>query len=194
MSRGRGRSGSSPVDALSQPLRKVDFWQSLVSTLAPCIQRLVSCSRIHPDVAPHLLSLPLYPRTPRQTKQALQTFAKEWAVEYSAGQGVLAAQEGEQSVLPAPFCEDVVRLVHPACKARATGVMTDAVYAEHCLALIKTLCWQHWRSILTRYSRLGRHAIEQVCESLLDSVKEKVEEGALSSIEIDVALIALRRL
>lgn len=79
-----------------------------------------------------IVQLPLHPRTPRQTKLALRSTSHLWAVAYSCGLGVVPAREGEGDTtpLPMPVCEDVVRLAHPACKARSSGLMAAQVYAE----------------------------------------------------------------
>lgn len=54
----RGRSGSSPVRP-HPPVKQYDIWHSLANTLAPCIQRLVSCGMVKSDVARHLLEVSL---------------------------------------------------------------------------------------------------------------------------------------
>ena len=58
----RARSGSSPGRTQSTfPRHRPDFWSLLESALAPCVQRLVSCGMVRPDVAPYLLSVRLRP-------------------------------------------------------------------------------------------------------------------------------------
>lgn len=140
----RRRSGSSPsrpTFALRSTPRR-DLWSALTRTLAPCIQRLVSCGMIKSDVARDLLTLPdrFHPRTPRQTVAVLRGRSGEWEIEYAAGLSDAlgagsstprAAASNQEAKLPT--LEETLTLVHPACKALQAGQMGAKIYAEHCI-------------------------------------------------------------
>jgi hypothetical protein len=60
--------------------------------------------------------------------------------------------------------------------------------------LVKTLYEHHFRTVLAKRGKLSRSATEWVCDSLFDILKEKVEEGGLAVLELEVCVVALRRL
>lgn len=68
-----------------------DIWTTLTNSLAPCLQRLVSCGMLKSELARALLILPMHPRTPSQTKVVLKGLRHVWKVEWSCGLG-----EGEE--------------------------------------------------------------------------------------------------
>jgi hypothetical protein len=82
-----GESNPAPTAGAGKSNGNTDIWTMLRKTLVPCIQRLVSCGMLKPDVARYLLDLPLHPRTPHQTQTVLNSLRHAWKVEWSCGLG-----------------------------------------------------------------------------------------------------------
>lgn len=186
----RGRSGSSPVKPCTTA-KQYDIWHSLANTLAPCIQRLVSCGMVKSDVARHLLEvslfflsthvsllililqLPIYPRTTKETLAVLKTVADHWRLEHLCGPDE-ASNPAVQADHPHAHIEPALNLVHPACKGRASGQVSDVVYAEHVLAFCRNVYEGHFRWTLKERGNLGRGAVEWILDALWSALKEKV--------------------
>jgi len=166
----RERSHSSPNNSSAGVSRKKDIFAVLSSILAAAIQRLVSTNLLKPNVARQLLTLPIQPRTPRQTNAVLRAMAHSWAVEKS----------------------EVVSLAHPAWQGLMHGTVSPASYADHTLQLIKIFWEQEMRAVL-KDSLLSRAAGEWVLECLWTVCKEKCEDRGPQELELEVQLVGLRR-
>lgn len=213
----RERSGSSLGLALSGEAdgngslpRKshTDIWTKLTNTLAPCIQRLVSCGMLKSDVARHLLHLPLHPRTPTQSFSALSSLRHLWKVEWSCGLGEEGSDESASetghhsgdsptSRLP-PSEASPLRIAHPAWKAFQAGTLSKVALTEHMLMLYKNLYETHFRTVLRERGKLSKGAVEFVLDSLWDILSSKIDDqhpnNPFEEVEIEVTMCALRRL
>ena len=123
-----------------------DIWRSLTHTLTTCVQRLVSCGMVKAGLAQHLLSLPIHPRTPRQTNNVLSSIQHLWTVDYSCGIGGHESSEsatatGEDSCLSTTtkLNEPPLTLPHSAWEAFLAGDISRSEYAGHGLILVKAL-------------------------------------------------------
>lgn len=202
----RERSNSSPTRpafAIQAPPKKsADIWTTLTNTLAPCLQRLVSCGMLKSDVARYLLSLPMHPRTPRQTQNVLKSVKHLWGVQWSCGLGPAADVPSETTSGPVganvlPSEEETLRLPHPAWKALQSGTLSRVAFAEHMIQLFKNLYESHFRAILREKGRLSKGAVEFVLDSLWDVIREKLEDDShprIEECEIEVCVVALKRL
>lgn len=182
-----------------------DIWTKLTNTLAPCIQRLVSCGMLKSDVARHLLDLPLHPRTPRQTQSALGSLGHLWKTEWSCGLG----QEGYSDAHDATTASDSgllrlppsepqpLRISHPAWKAFQAGTLSRVAFTEHMLMLFKNLYETHFRTVLRERGKLSKGAVEFVLDSLWDILSSKIDDqhpnNPFEEVEIEVTVCALRR-
>ncbi|GAC97035.1 cytochrome P450 [Pseudozyma hubeiensis SY62] len=199
----RRRSNSSPnrpsfagagnaADALGKPL---DIWSTLTSTLAPCLQRLVSCGMLKSDVARHLLSLPMHARTPRQTRNVLKSVKHLWKVEWSCG---LGDEPICADTPPSLRCEaEPLRLPHPAWKALQAGTLSRVAFAEHMIQLFKNLYESHFRAILREKGKLSKGAVEFVLDSLWDVLQSRIDDQEpcpIAECELEVQIVALRRI
>ncbi|GAA6032358.1 hypothetical protein JCM8097_008135 [Rhodosporidiobolus ruineniae] len=166
-----GSTASSPSSPI-QPLlpRKKDIWAHLTSVLGKAIQRLVSTGLLKPQVARQLLSLPLHPRTPRQTAACLRASAHSWDTLKS----------------------EVVVLSHPAWKGVEHGTVSPESWADHTIQLLKIFWEAEMRAIL-REALGSRGACEWVLDCLWTVAKEKLEEAPPYPLELEVQLVALRR-
>ncbi|WFD36895.1 hypothetical protein MCUN1_003786 [Malassezia cuniculi] len=154
---------SSQADAGS------DIWKTLTEMLVPCLQRLVSCGMLKSDVARHMLTLPLHPRTPAQTRRVLKQLSHLWAVEWSCGLGLDEGGEGAPKSTPEPLC-----LPHPACAAFQAGVLHPAALTEQLIYLLKNLYESHFRMILRERGKLSKGAVEFVLDSLWDVAHSRI--------------------
>jgi hypothetical protein len=110
----------------------------------------------------------------------------------------------------ATYHEEVLTIAHPASKALQAGQLTERVYAEHVLAFCRNLYERHFRDVLRERGKLTRSAVELVLDTLWEALREKVscrsadgldklrcanqvEDGALRQLELQVAVLALRR-
>ncbi|SPO21664.1 uncharacterized protein UTRI_01147_B [Ustilago trichophora] len=201
----RRRSNSSPNrpsfagsgNASETVQRPSDIWSTLTNTLAPCLQRLVSCGMLKSDVARHLLSLPMHARTPRQTRNVLKSVKHLWKVEWSCGLGdepVAAAADAA----PALPCEaGPLRLPHPAWKALQAGTLSRVAFAEHMIQLFKNLYESHFRAILREKGKLSKGAVEFVLDSLWDVLQSRIDDQEpcpIAECELEVQIVALRRI
>lgn len=175
-----------------------DIWTKLTNTLAPCIQRLVSCGMLKSDVARYLLDLPLHPRTPSQTQAALDSVSHLWNVEWSCGlgRGPESSEQLSSTGLP-PSEPQPLRIAHPAWKAFQAGTLSQVSLAEHTLMIIKNLYESHFRAVLREHGKLSKGAVEFVLDSLWDILSSKFDDpnptNPMEHIEIEVSICALRR-
>jgi hypothetical protein len=215
------RSRSRSASSASSPARRPhgDIWTALTNTLAPCIQRLVSCGMLKADVARHMLLLPMHPRTPRQTRAVLKSVRHLWSVEWSCGLGDDSARPTQSqpgsvvnspstSVPPVtprrPSCASSLpsevaplRLAHPAWKAYRAGTLPRVIFIEHLLALFKSLYEGHMRLVLKDKGKLSKGACEFVLDSLWDVLSSRLDDQGTSpidEIELEVTVCALKRL
>jgi len=199
----RRRSNSSPsrpafggmpngADAVGRPS---DIWSTLTNTLAPCLQRLVSCGMLKSDVARHLLSLPMHARTPRQTRNVLKSVKHLWKVEWSCG---LGDEPISTDAPPSLDCEsEPLRLPHPAWKALQAGTLSRVAFAEHMIQLFKNLYELHFRAILREKGKLSKGAVEFVLDSLWDVLQSRIDDQEpcpIAECELEVQIVALRRI
>ncbi|PWN30302.1 hypothetical protein BDZ90DRAFT_257387 [Jaminaea rosea] len=176
-----------------------DIWTKLTNTLAPCIQRLVSCGMLKSDVARFLLDLPLHPRTPRQTCNALNSLRNLWGVEWSCGLGLEASNPSSSSNPNLPPSEaSPLRIAHPAWKAFQAGTLSKVALTEHMLMLFKNLYEAHFRTVLRERGKLSKGAAEFVLDSLWDILSSKIDDqhphSTMEEVEIEVSIVALKRL
>lgn len=207
----RDRSSSSALPRSSEPTGSrnttgsEDIWTTLSNTLAPCIQRLVSCGMLKPDVARHLLQLPLHPRTPKQTKQTLTSLRHLWHVEWSCGLGAQGSTEsssstttqGDATATKLPSEPQPLRIGHPAVKAFRAGTLSRVALSEHMVMLFRQLYQHHFRKVLRTEGKLTTGTTEFVLDFLWDALKQKVDdhEGmGMEEVDIEVTMFALRRL
>lgn len=196
----RRRSNSSPnrpsfaADGSSAD-KPSDIWSTLTNTLAPCLQRLVSCGMLKSDVARHLLSLPMHARTPRQTRNVLRSVKHLWKVEWSCGLGDEPVSADAAPALP---CEaEPLRLPHPAWKALQAGTLSRVAFAEHMIQLFKNLYESHFRAILREKGKLSKGACEFVLDSLWDVLQSRIDDQEpcpIAECELEVQIVALRRI
>ncbi|GAA97350.1 hypothetical protein E5Q_04028 [Mixia osmundae IAM 14324] len=193
---GRRRSGSSPPPATTAVCTEpqVDIWRALTSTLTPCVQRLVSTGQIKPDTARNLLAVPIYPRSPRQTIAALKAVSNLWQLEASCltHESHADSLEAVASEPSKKYQTDCLYLLHPACAAVRSGALDSSVYAEHALSFVKRLYDRHFRQTLRR-TGMSRNSVEWTLQLLYDTLREKIEEGGLARLELEIAVLALRR-
>lgn len=176
---------------------KKDIWTTLSNTLAPCIQRLVSCGMLKSDVARHLLDLPMHPRTAKQTRAALKSVEDKWKLEWSCGLGQNQNQNDKEGIASSlPNEPTPLRLAHPAWKAFESGCLSRVPFAEHMIQLFKNLYECHFRNVLREKGRLSKGAVEFVLDSLWDALFSRIVDSSSSTakdIEIEVCIFALRR-
>ncbi|KAJ1039273.1 hypothetical protein NDA11_000829 [Ustilago hordei] len=199
----RRRSNSSPnrpsfastACPADTPQRPSDIWSTLTNTLAPCLQRLVSCGMLKSDVARHLLSLPMHARTPRQTRNVLKSVKHLWKVEWSCG---LGDEPISTDAPPALVSEaEPLRLPHPAWKALQAGTLSRVAFAEHMIQLFKNLYESHFRAILREKGKLSKGAVEFVLDSLWDVLQSRIDDQEpcpIAECELEVQIVALRRI
>lgn len=169
-----------------------DIWSTLSNTLAPCIQRLVSCGMLKSDVARHLLSLPMHPRTAKQTNAVLRNVESSWKLEWSCGLGHdNKVENGDLRSEPLPL-----RLAHPAWKTYKSGCLASVPFTEHMIQLFKNLYESHFRSVLREKGKLSKGAVEFVLDSLWDALFGRIVDkypNPISDVEIEVCICALRK-
>ncbi|CBQ70623.1 conserved hypothetical protein [Sporisorium reilianum SRZ2] len=188
-------SFAGPANAAEASQRPSDIWSTLTNTLAPCLQRLVSCGMLKSDAARHLLSLPMHARTPRQTRNVLKSIKHLWKVEWSCGLGdeVISANDP-----PSLECEaEPLRLPHPAWKALQAGTLSRVAFAEHMIQLFKNLYESHFRAILREKAKLSKGAVEFVLDSLWDVLQSRIDDQEpcpIAECELEVQIVALRRI
>lgn len=174
---------------------KKDIWTTLSNTLAPCIQRLVSCGMLKSDVARTLLHVPMHPRTPSQTRASLKSVNHLWSVDWSCGLGETSTEEEATSI---PKSEpDTLRLPHPAWTAYQSGTLSRVAFSEHMIQLFKNLYESHFRHVLRERGRLTKGAVEFVLDSLWEVLYSRIvdqEPNTMQDVELEVSLCALRRL
>ncbi|KAJ1032708.1 hypothetical protein NDA16_000730 [Ustilago loliicola] len=199
----RRRSNSSPnrpsfagngcaADTVQRPS---NIWSTLTNTLAPCLQRLVSCGMLKSDVARHLLSLPMHARTPRQTRNVLKSVKHLWKVEWSCGLGDEPISADAPPSLPNEA--EPLRLPHPAWKALQAGTLSRVAFAEHMIQLFKNLYESHFRAILREKGKLSKGAVEFVLDSLWDVLQSRIDDQEpcpIAECELEVQIVALRRI
>lgn len=205
----RERSSSTPPKpdlsgAYGGGKKSTDIWTTLTNSLAPCIQRLVSCGMLKSDVARHLLNLPLHPRTPRQTKSVLTSVRHLWNVEWSCGLGegdktgpsgssptsatasnagtsgggsANAPRRGSGPRGKLPSEPQPLRIAHPAWKAFQAGTLSKVALAEHMIMLFKNLYETHFRSVLREKGKLSKGAVEFVLDSLWDVLSSRIDDS-----------------
>lgn len=199
----RRRSNSSPNrpsfagngSAADTVQRPSDIWTTLTNTLAPCLQRLVSCGMLKSDVARHLLSLPMHARTPRQTRNVLKSVKHLWKVEWSCGLGDEPVSADVPPALPSEA--EPLRLPHPAWKALQAGTLSRVAFAEHMIQLFKNLYESHFRAILREKGKLSKGAVEFVLDSLWDVLQSRIDDQEpcpIAECELEVQIVALRRI
>lgn len=168
-----------------------DIWTTLSNTLAPCIQRLVSCSMVKSDVARHLLNLPMHPRSAQQTKSVLEGVDSFWKLEWSCGLGY--EDVGSSGLTSEP---QTLRLPHPAWKAYNSGTLSRVPFTEHMIQLFKNLYESHFRNILREKGKLSKGAVEFVLDSLWDVLFSRIVDqnpSPMKDVEVEVSIVALRR-
>lgn len=173
---------------------KKDIWTTLSNTLAPCIQRLVSCGMLKSDVARTLLHVPMHPRTRSQTQAVLKSVSHLWSVDWSCGLG----ETGVEGAAQLPESEpNTLRLPHPAWKAYQSGTLSRVAFSEHMIQLFKNLYESHFRHVLRERGKLTKGAVEFVLDSLWEVLYSRIvdqEPNSMQDVEIEVSLCALRRL
>lgn len=184
---GNGAAAESPAS---------DIWTTLTNTLAPCLQRLVSCGMLKSDVARHLLSLPMHARTPRQTRNVLKSVRHLWRVEWSCG---LGDEPISADAAPPTLASEAepLRLPHPAWKALQAGTLSRIAFAEHMIQLFKNLYESHFRAILREKGKLSKGAVEFVLDSLWDVLQSRIDDQEpcpIAECELEVQIVALRRI
>lgn len=204
------RSDDRPATITPGGKKSSDIWSTLTNTLAPCIQRLVSCGMLKSDVARYLLDLPLHPRTPRQTRNALSSLRHLWEVEWSCGLGeddgsshkaskgsYAMGRRGSNSLATLmPSEPQTLRIAHPAWKAFTAGTLSKVAMAEHMIMLFKNLYEAHFRKVLREKGKLSKGAVEFVLDSLWDVVSSRVDDhpsNPMKEVEIEVTICALKR-
>ncbi|KAN0059716.1 hypothetical protein ACQY0O_008288 [Thecaphora frezii] len=202
----RSRSNSTPTRPIvTSPTggaskRSSDIWTTLTDTLAPCLQRLVSCGMLKSDVARHLLTLPMHPRTPRQTQNVLRSLKHLWSVEWSCGLEESLPPADDQTPTESNLLRseaEPLRLPHPAWKALQAGTLSRVAFAEHMIQLFKNLYEAHFRVILREKGRLSKGAVEFVLDSLWDVLQSRIDDQEpcpIAQCELEVQVVALRRL
>lgn len=198
----RTRSNSSPsrpdIASAGADPGASDIFTTMTNTLAPCLQRLVSCGMLKSDVARHLLSLPMHARTPRQTRNVLKSVRHLWKVDWSCGLG----DEASSPDTPSDWRDQLVseseplRLPHPAWKALQAGTLSRVAFAEHMIQLFKNLYESHFRVILREKGKLSKGAVEFVLDSLWDVLQSRIDDQEpcpIAQCELEVQVIALRR-
>ncbi|KAK4054653.1 hypothetical protein OIO90_003465 [Microbotryomycetes sp. JL221] len=163
----RERSTSSPAVPVA---KRRDIWDILSGFLGKAIQRLVSTQLLKPAVARLLLTLPIHPRSPKQTQAVLKALSHAWHVEE----------------------EEILLLSHPAWKGLEHQTVSRSSYADHTIQLIKIFWDAEMRTIL-RDSGMSRAACEWTLDSLWSVVREKLDEEAPQPLELEVQIVALRR-
>ncbi|KDN51371.1 hypothetical protein K437DRAFT_49609 [Tilletiaria anomala UBC 951] len=189
----RSLSAAAVSEAPLPSKRRSDLWTMLTNMLAPCIQRLVSCGMLKSDVARHMLSLPLHPRTAKQTIAVLKSVQHQWDVEWSCGLG----QHGSRAVNARLSEPDPVRIAHPAWKALEAGTLSHVAFAEHMIQLFKNLYESHFRALLREKGKLSKGAVEFVLDSLWDVLHSRIGDensNLVDGVELEVCICALRRL
>lgn len=192
---GDTHSGTSRSGYLSEGGN--DIWSTLTDMLVPCLLRLVSCGMLKSSVARHMLTLPLHPRTPTQTRRVLKQLSHLWSVEWSCGLGLSDNDGDALRSIPEPL-----RLPHPACAAFQAGVLNPQSLTEQILHLLKNLYESHFRLILRERGKLSNGAVEFILDSLWDVAYSRILDQCIldknvspfSNLEIGVQLFALRRL
>ncbi|EPQ29641.1 uncharacterized protein PFL1_02861 [Pseudozyma flocculosa PF-1] len=204
--RERSRSNSTPNrPTVTSPTststrRSTDIWTTLTDTLAPCLQRLVSCGMLKSDVARHLLTLPMHPRTPKQTQNVLRSVKHLWSVEWSCGLDEALPPSEDHTPTGASELRseaEPLRLPHPAWKALQAGTLSRVAFAEHMIQLFKNLYEAHFRVILREKGRLSKGAVEFVLDSLWDVLQSRIDDQEpcpIAQCELEVQVVALRRL
>ncbi|PWN48489.1 S-adenosyl-L-methionine-dependent methyltransferase, partial [Violaceomyces palustris] len=218
--RERTRSNSTPLrpNVLAQnqvtTKKSADIWTTLTNTLAPCLQRLVSCGMLKSDVARHLLSLPMHPRTPRHTQNVLKSVKHLWRLEWSCGLGEGTSELQKDGVIDEDSSvgdataksrtgpgvlqsePEPLRLPHPAWKALQAGTLSRVAFAEHMIQLFKNLYESHFRSVLREKGKLSKGAVEFVLDSLWDILHSRIDDQQpcpIAQCELEVQVVALRR-
>lgn len=177
-----------------------DIWTTLTELLVPCLQRLVSCGMLKSDVARQMLTLPLHPRTPAQTRRVLKQLSHLWDVKWSCGLGIVG-REYDSPDDPVSIPEPL-RLPHPACAAFNAGVLHPSELSEQLIHLLKNLYETHFRMILRERGKLSKGAVEFILDSLWDIAQSRILDHCMfdkgnspfSNLELGVQLFALRRL
>ncbi|KAK4054226.1 hypothetical protein OIV83_001252 [Microbotryomycetes sp. JL201] len=163
----RERSTSSPAVPVA---KRKDIWDVMSGFLGKAIQRLVSTQLLKPAVARLLLTLPIHPRSPKQTQAVLKSMSHAWTIEE----------------------DEILLLSHPAWKGLEHQTVSPSSYADHTIQLIKIFWESEMRSIL-RDSMMSRAACEWTLDSLWSVVREKIEEEGPQPLELEVQVVALRR-
>lgn len=74
--------------------------------------------------------------------------------------------------------------------------MSRIQFAEHAQQFIRVLYDSHFRTVLRDQGKFSRGRIEEIMDSLNDTLREKLEDPdrAVLKLEMDVCVLALRRL
>lgn len=176
-----------------------DIWSAMSEMIVPGLQRLVSCGMIKVDVAREMLLIPMHPRTRAQTKQVLDELSDIWALDWSYGLGrddvqQIRVRSGEEVMLASE--PNTLRVPHPAWLAYQSGKISETVYHDHILQMVKNLYEAHFRAVLSDKGRLSKGAAEFVLDSLWDVLHARMEDVAscpLAGCEMELQIMALRR-
>jgi hypothetical protein len=73
--------------------------------------------------------------------------------------------------------------------------LSQVQFAEHAIQFIRVLYEAHFRTVLHDHAKLSRSRVEEVLDSLNEVLREKIEEpGRMLALELEVCIVALRRL
>lgn len=184
--------------------RTKDIWTILSNILSRAIQVLVSTDCIKPAIARQLLPLPIHPRTARQTKNVLSAMRHSWKLEWSCGLGELPSpttptvdqtfmNKLDEPPLRLPVVEPTLVLAHPAWRGLEHNTISQASYGEQTLQLLRVFYESEMRNTLREVGKLSHGATEMLLSMIFDAAREKIDEEGPQPLELEVAVVALRR-
>ena len=197
---GKDASRLAAADTASVEPRPKNIWNTMSDMIVPCLQRLVSCGMMKVDVARHMLTLPMYPRTKKQTLRVLEKFTDVWSLDWSCGLGKSDLKEivtDSGKVVTLQSEPNPLHLPQPAWLALKAGKITRESYNDHVLQMFKNVYEGHFRMVLQERGQLSKGATEFILDSLWDVLRSRMDEPEncqLANSELEVQLMALRRL
>lgn len=197
---GKDASRLAATETASVEPRPKNIWDTMSDMIVPCLQRLVSCGMMKVDVARHMLTLPMYPRTMKQTLRVLEKFTDVWSLDWSCGLGKSDLKEivtDTGNVVTLQSEPNPLHLPQPAWLALKAGKITRESYNDHVLQMFKNVYEGHFRMVLQERGQLSKGATEFILDSLWDVLRSRMDEPEncqLTNSELEVQLMALRRL
>lgn len=197
---GKDASRLAATETVSVEPRPKNIWDTMSDMIVPCLQRLVSCGMMKVDVARHMLTLPMYPRTIKQTLRVLEKFTDVWSLDWSCGLGKSDLKEivtDTGNVVTLQSEPNPLHLPQPAWLALKAGKITRESYNDHVLQMFKNVYEGHFRMVLQERGQLSKGATEFILDSLWDVLRSRMDEPEncqLTNSELEVQLMALRRL